>query len=159
MSSKSAEGGAEESPIAKGRSFCSSTKSTGSRGRGHPGGDGCREPAEAHAGSRRTPLYWCDDPGRVPQVIEKDAALERRFQQCFVDQPTVADTISILRGLKDRYETHHKRQNFRQCPGGSGNPIHPLHQRSLLAGQGHRPGGRSRRQAEDGSHLQAGRTG
>ena len=39
--------------------------------------------------------------------IEKDAALERRFQQVLVDQPTVEDTISILRGLKDRYETHH----------------------------------------------------
>jgi ATP-dependent Clp protease ATP-binding subunit ClpB len=41
------------------------------------------------------------------KYIEKDAALERRFQQVFVDQPSVADTISILRGLKDRYETHH----------------------------------------------------
>jgi ATP-dependent Clp protease ATP-binding subunit ClpB len=39
--------------------------------------------------------------------IEKDAALERRFQPVFVDQPTVEDTISILRGLKDRYEVHH----------------------------------------------------
>jgi ATP-dependent Clp protease ATP-binding subunit ClpB len=39
--------------------------------------------------------------------IEKDAALERRFQQVMVDQPTVEDTISILRGLKDRYEIHH----------------------------------------------------
>jgi ATP-dependent Clp protease ATP-binding subunit ClpB len=39
--------------------------------------------------------------------IEKDPALERRFQQVFVDQPTVEDTISILRGLKERYEVHH----------------------------------------------------
>jgi len=39
--------------------------------------------------------------------IEKDAALERRFQPVMVDQPTVEDTISILRGLKDRYELHH----------------------------------------------------
>jgi ATP-dependent Clp protease ATP-binding subunit ClpB len=39
--------------------------------------------------------------------IEKDAALERRFQQVLVDQPTVDDTISILRGLKERYEVHH----------------------------------------------------
>ena len=39
--------------------------------------------------------------------IEKDAALERRFQPVFVDQPTVEDTISILRGLKERYEVHH----------------------------------------------------
>src|SRR5271156_1642806 len=39
--------------------------------------------------------------------IEKDAALERRFQTVFVDQPSVEDTISILRGLKERYEVHH----------------------------------------------------
>jgi ATP-dependent Clp protease ATP-binding subunit ClpB len=41
------------------------------------------------------------------QHVEKDAALERRFQPVFVDQPTVEDTVSILRGLKERYETHH----------------------------------------------------
>ncbi|HEX4747887.1 MAG TPA: ATP-dependent chaperone ClpB [Gaiellaceae bacterium] len=39
--------------------------------------------------------------------IEKDAALERRFQPIFVGQPSVADTIAILRGLKERYEAHH----------------------------------------------------
>ncbi|MCO6451971.1 MAG: ATP-dependent chaperone ClpB [Caldilineales bacterium] len=39
--------------------------------------------------------------------IEKDAALERRFQPVFVDEPSVEDTISILRGLKERYEVHH----------------------------------------------------
>jgi ATP-dependent Clp protease ATP-binding subunit ClpB len=39
--------------------------------------------------------------------IEKDAALERRFQPVVVDQPSVADTIAILRGLKERYEVHH----------------------------------------------------
>ena len=39
--------------------------------------------------------------------IEKDAALERRFQQVYVDEPTVEDTIGILRGLKERYEVHH----------------------------------------------------
>jgi len=41
------------------------------------------------------------------QHIEKDAPLERRFQQVYVKQPTVEDTISILRGLKERYESHH----------------------------------------------------
>ena len=41
------------------------------------------------------------------KYIEKDAALERRFQQVMVDQPTVEDTISILRGLKERFEIHH----------------------------------------------------
>ncbi|NRB09912.1 MAG: ATP-dependent chaperone ClpB [Richelia sp.] len=41
------------------------------------------------------------------KYIEKDAALERRFQQVYVDQPSVEDSISILRGLKERYEVHH----------------------------------------------------
>jgi ATP-dependent Clp protease ATP-binding subunit ClpB len=40
--------------------------------------------------------------------VEKDPALERRFQPVFVGEPSVADTVSILRGLKDRYELHHK---------------------------------------------------
>ena len=40
--------------------------------------------------------------------IEKDAALERRFQPVYVDQPSIEDTISILRGLRERYEQHHK---------------------------------------------------
>ena len=42
--------------------------------------------------------------------IEKDAALERRFQKVFIDEPTVDDTIAILRGLKERYEVHHNVQ-------------------------------------------------
>jgi ATP-dependent Clp protease ATP-binding subunit ClpB len=42
------------------------------------------------------------------QHIEKDAALERRFQPVYVGEPTVQDTIAILRGLKERYEVHHK---------------------------------------------------
>lgn len=41
------------------------------------------------------------------QYIEKDAALERRFQKVLVDEPSVSDTIAILRGLKERYEVHH----------------------------------------------------
>ena len=41
------------------------------------------------------------------KYIEKDAALERRFQQVFVDEPTVEETITILRGLKEKYEVHH----------------------------------------------------
>ena len=54
--------------------------------------------------------------------IEKDAALERRFAPVYVDEPSVDDTIEMLRGLRDRYEAHHKvtfsdeawsrRQNF-----------------------------------------------
>ncbi|RWU08050.1 ATP-dependent chaperone ClpB [Pseudidiomarina gelatinasegens] len=44
------------------------------------------------------------------QFIEKDAALERRFQKVLVDEPSVEDTIAILRGLKERYEVHHSVQ-------------------------------------------------
>jgi ATP-dependent Clp protease ATP-binding subunit ClpB len=42
------------------------------------------------------------------EYIEKDAALERRFQQVYVGEPSVEDTVAILRGLKGRYEAHHK---------------------------------------------------
>ena len=42
------------------------------------------------------------------EYIEKDAALERRFQQVFVGEPSVEDSVAILRGLKERYEAHHK---------------------------------------------------
>jgi ATP-dependent Clp protease ATP-binding subunit ClpB len=41
------------------------------------------------------------------QHIEKDAALERRFQQVYINEPDIEDTVSILRGLKERYEVHH----------------------------------------------------
>jgi hypothetical protein len=44
---------------------------------------------------------------KFKKTIEKDAALERRFQQVFVDQPSVPTTVSILRGLRSRYENYH----------------------------------------------------
>ena len=45
--------------------------------------------------------------GEYQQYIEKDAALERRFQQVYISEPGVEDTITILRGIKDKYELHH----------------------------------------------------
>ena len=54
--------------------------------------------------------------------IEKDAALERRFQTVLVDQPSVDDTISILRGLRERYEVHHGVRIKGFEPGGCGGP-------------------------------------
>jgi ATP-dependent Clp protease ATP-binding subunit ClpB len=53
--------------------------------------------------------------------IEKDAALERRFQPVFVDEPSVEDTIAILRGLKERYEVHHgvRIQDARSSPAAT----------------------------------------
>ena len=58
------------------------------------------------------------------KYIEKDAALERRFQQVYVDQPSVEDSISILRGLRERYELHHG-VNVRSARHESGRIVHP----------------------------------
>ena len=55
--------------------------------------------------------------------IEKDAALERRFQPVLVDQPTVEDTISILRGLQERFEVHHGVQHPGQRAGRRGDAL------------------------------------
>jgi ATP-dependent Clp protease ATP-binding subunit ClpB len=85
--------------------------------------------------------------------IEKDAALERRFQPVFVGEPTVEDTIAILRGLKERYEVHHgvriqdARWSPRPCCRTATSP-------TLPARQGHRPGRRGR-VALDGDRLDA----
>ena len=90
--------------------------------------------------------------------IEKDAALERRFQPVLVDQPSVEDTISILRGLKQRYESHHKVTHQGRGPGGGGGAVQPLHHRPLPAGQGHRPGGRGGGQAAHRDRLRCRRS-
>ena len=86
--------------------------------------------------------------------IEKDPALERRFQQVFVGEPSVEDTIAILRGLKERYEAHHKVADRRRRAGRRRRPVRPLHHRSVPAGQGDRPGRRGRVAAAHGDRLQ-----
>ncbi|VEB55629.1 protein disaggregation chaperone [Salmonella enterica subsp. enterica] len=68
------------------------------------------------------------------QYIEKDAALERRFQKVFVAEPSVEDTIAILRGLKERYELHHHVQITDPGDCGGGNIISPLYRRPSVAG-------------------------
>jgi ATP-dependent Clp protease ATP-binding subunit ClpB len=68
--------------------------------------------------------------------IEKDPAFERRFQQVFVDEPSVEDTIAILRGLRERYEAHHKVAITDAALVGSGNAVEPLHHLSAAARQG-----------------------
>ena len=89
--------------------------------------------------------------------IEKDAALERRFQPILVDQPSVEETISILRGLRERYEVHHgvRITDFGARRGG--HPVRPLHQRAVPPGQGDRPGRRGGQPAPDGDRLDADR--
>ena len=74
--------------------------------------------------------------------IEKDAALARRFQPVFVNEPTVEDTISILRGLKEKYELHHGVRITDCGARGRGDAVEPLHHRPLPARQGDRPRGR-----------------
>jgi curved DNA-binding protein CbpA len=103
-----AEGRAEGDQSPRARSSCSSTSCT-------------RWSARARPRARWTPptcssRCWraasCTAIGATTldeyrKHIEKDAALERRFQPVLVDEPTVEDTISILRGLRERYEVHH----------------------------------------------------
>ena len=71
--------------------------------------------------------------------IEKDAALERRFQPVFVGEPSVDDTIAILRGLKERYEVPPRRPHPGHRAGRRGHAVGPLHHRPLPARQGDRP--------------------
>ena len=93
------------------------------------------------------------------KYIEKDAALERRFQTVLVDQPSVEDTISILRGLRERYEVPSRRAHQGFGAGGGGRAQPALHLRPFSARQGHRPGGRSRGQAAHRDRFHAGRAG
>ena len=74
--------------------------------------------------------------------IEKDAALERRFQPVLVGEPSVEDTIAILRGLKERYEVHHGVRIQDAALVAAAHAVGPLHHRPLPAGQGDRPGRR-----------------
>ena len=65
--------------------------------------------------------------------VEKDAALARRFQPVFVSEPTVEDTVSILRGLKEKYEVHPRCPHCGQRAGFRRDPLQPLHHRPVFA--------------------------
>jgi len=69
------------------------------------------------------------------KYIEKDAALERRFQPWLVKEPTVEDTISILRGLKERYEVHHG-VRIQDSRSWLRHAVKPLYIGQVPAGQG-----------------------
>ena len=73
------------------------------------------------------------------KYIEKDAALERRFQPVMVGEPSVQDTIAILRGLKERYEIHHRVTHPGQRADRRGHAVGSLYRRPLPARQGDRP--------------------
>ena len=87
--------------------------------------------------------------------IEKDAALERRFQPVFVGEPTVEDTIAILRGLKERYEVHHGVRIQDAALVAAATLSQPLHHRPLPARQGDRPRRRGREPRARGDRLDA----
>ena len=71
------------------------------------GRDGCGQYAQTGLGSRRAALWGATTLDEYRQYIEKDAALERRFQKVLVEEPSEIDTVTILRGLKPKYELHH----------------------------------------------------
>ena len=89
------------------------------------------------------------------KYVEKDPALERRFQPVLVDEPSVEETISILRGLKERYEVHHGVRITDPAVIAAATLSTPLHHRPAPAGQGHRPDRRGRRPPAHRDRLQA----
>jgi ATP-dependent Clp protease ATP-binding subunit ClpB len=89
--------------------------------------------------------------------IEKDAALERRFQPVMVGEPTVEDTISILRGLRERYEIHHGVKFKDSALVAAAVLSHRYIADRFPARQGDRPGGRGRVAPAHGDRLDAGR--
>ena len=91
--------------------------------------------------------------------IEKDAALERRFQPIHVGEPSVEDTIAILRGLKQRYETHHGVRITDGAIVSRRGLVRSLHPGSIPAGQGDRSDRRSRVASADRKRFDAGRAG
>ena len=68
------------------------------------------------------------------KYIEKDAALERRFQPITVDQPSPEEAILILKGLRDRYEAHHRVKITDEAIEAGGETIRSLYHRPFLAG-------------------------
>ena len=87
--------------------------------------------------------------------VEKDAALARRFQPVFVPEPTVEDTVSILRGLREKYELHHGVRIQDAAIVRGGNPVEPLHHRPLPARQGDRFDRRGGQPPAHGDRFQA----
>ena len=89
------------------------------------------------------------------EYIEKDAALERRFQKVLVEEPNEEDTIAILRGLRERYEVHHGVDDHGYRGHRRHEAVAALHHRPPVAGQGHRPDRRGREPHPHGDRLQA----
>ena len=93
------------------------------------------------------------------KYIEKDGALERRFQTVVVEPPTVEETVEILKGLRKKYEDHHRISIPDATLDGRGGAVGALHHRPVPAGQGHRRDRRGRRPRAAGVAGSAGRGG
>ncbi len=91
------------------------------------------------------------------KYIEKDPALERRFQPVMIGEPSVEDTIAILRGLKERYEVHHGVRIKDAAIVAAAMLSQRYITDRFLARQGHRPGRRSRGRAAHGDRFAADR--
>ena len=89
------------------------------------------------------------------QIFEKDHALSRRFQKVDVPEPSIAETIEILKGLKSRFEEHHGVKYAPAALTHRGRALGALHQRPASAGQGDRRDRRGRRRAEDPAEVEA----
>jgi hypothetical protein len=93
------------------------------------------------------------------KYVEKDAALERRFQKVLIDEPTVESTIAILRGLREKYELHHGVDITDPAIVAAAELSHRYITDRFPAGQGDRPDRRSGGADQDGDRLQAGGDG
>ena len=123
---------------------CSSTRSTLGRGRRGRGGDRRGQHPQAGAGPRRAARDRRDHPGRVREVLREGWRAGPAVHPIRVDEPSLAQTVEILKGLRDRYETHHRVSILGRCAGGGGDPGRPLPLRPVPAGQGDRSGRRGR---------------
>ena len=99
-------------------------------------------------------------PAEYRKYIEKDRSLERRFQAIKVDPPTEKETVQVLMGVKDRYESFHHVEYTQRGHRSRGVSVQPLHHGPVPARQGDRPhrrGGRARQAARGRSQRRDGR--
>src|SRR5207302_5003593 len=89
------------------------------------------------------------------KYVERDAALERRVAPILVAEPNVDQTVEILRGLRERYEAHHRGEDQRRGARRRRHPRRQVHLRPVPAGQGDRPDGRGREQDPPPGELPA----
>ena len=138
-------------------SSCSSTSCTPSSAPGRPKAP--RTPANMLKPALARGELHCVGATTLDEYrkhVEKDAALERRFQPVFVGEPSVEDTVSILRGLKERYEVHHGVRIHRPGPGRRRPALRNRYITDRLPPrQGDRPGRRGRQPRARADRLDA----